>query len=291
MIALFIELLAPSKILSKCFQDEEIDAVGNAILLKRAKSQLRFLEEKSFQDLPTVKRIIGKVSFVDGKYMFQDIALKNYERALLSAEKTKKDLTVAVKEAIEIRLEDSMNTMSSKIINTDGWLAAKDDSTLFDEDIVKVYDDFEVPLGRAGFDRSTNELLEQWHSILDYTVTYLNPGIVDYRIIWRQLFSSSRSGDWNLVLLIAELLFCLPISNAKVERLFSFMNRVKTDSRASLGENRLNSLLRIGIEGPKPEAYDVTNAMHLWANATIRRPNQQHRKGYKEREKKKNQKH
>ena len=33
---------------------------------------------------------------------------------------------------------------------------------------------------------------------------------------------------------LVELIFSIPISNAKVERLFSLMNRVKTDSRAAL---------------------------------------------------------
>ena len=34
----------------------------------------------------------------------------------------------------------------------------------------------------------------------------------------------------------------LPVSYAKLEHLFSVMNRIKTDNRACLGEYRLNSL-------------------------------------------------
>ena len=64
------------------------------------------------------------------------------------------------------------------------------------------------------------------------------------------------------------------------------MNRVKTDSRASLGEKRLNSLIRIVIEGPSLENFDVMAAMNLWANDCIRRPNQSPQTTYKPRDKK-----
>lgn len=73
---------------------------------------------------------------------------------------------------------------------------------------------------------------------------------------------------------MAELLFALPVWNAKVERLFSFMNRVKIDARASLGEKHLNSLLSIGIEGPRTVDFDPMPAMCLWGE-TLWRPNQQ----------------
>lgn len=78
-----------------------------------------------------------------------------------------------------------------------------------------------------------------------------------------------------------ELLFSILISNAKVERLFSLMNRVKTDSRAALGEETLNSLTRLRMEGPKLEEYDPMPAIQLWASSATRRPNQRKRKSYR----------
>ena len=82
---------------------------------------------------------------------------------------------------------------------------------------------------------ATYTVLEQWHSLLFYTKRYLNPSATPYLRVWRRLFDSARNNEWNLILLLVELLFCIPISNAKVERLFSLMKRVKMDSRASLG--------------------------------------------------------
>ena len=45
-----------------------------------------------------------------------------------------------------------------------------------------------------------------------------------------------RAKEWKDILLIVELLFCWPISNTAVERVFSLLNRVKTDGHASLGD-------------------------------------------------------
>lgn len=88
-----------------------------------------------------------------------------------------------------------------------------------------------------------------------------------------------------MVLLVVELLFSIPISNAKVERLFSRMKRVKTDSRASLNESTLNDLVRINMEGPSVREFEPTPAIELWASAATRRPNQSKRKKYRQRDK------
>ena len=87
-----------------------------------------------------------------------------------------------------------------------------------------------------------------------------------------------------MVLLSVELLLSIPISNAKVERMFSLMNRVKTDSQAALSEHTLNNLVRIRMEGPPLEEFDPTPAIQLWASSANRHPNQRARKQYNSRD-------
>ena len=89
-----------------------------------------------------------------------------------------------------------------------------------------------------------------------------------------------------MVLLLVKLLLSIPISNAKVERIFSLMNRVRTDFRASLSENTLNNLIRIQMEGPPLEEFDTTPAIQLWAMGATCRLNQRERKHYSARESK-----
>lgn len=62
------------------------------------------------------------------------------------------------------------------------------------------------------------------------------------------------------------------------------MNRVKTDSRAMLSENTLNSLITIRMEGSKLEDYDPMLAIQLWASTATRRPHQKERKTYRPRD-------
>ena len=47
-----------------------------------------------------------------------------------------------------------------------------------------------------------------------------------------------------------------PVTNSKLERLFSLMNRVKTDWRSSLSRDRLDVLLRISEDGPSLEEFN-----------------------------------
>ena len=84
-----------------------------------------------------------------------------------------------------------------------------------------------------------------------------------------------------MVLILVELLFAIPISIAKVERLFSLMNYVKTETRATLSESTLNNLVTIRAEGPELQDYDPTPAIESWLSTAHRRPNQKTRRKYK----------
>ena len=81
LIALFIEILTPAKLLSKCFQDDDIDVVGSINLIQRIKGQLERIEWKQFHELLTVKRTSDKIKEEDGKYVFHGITLKGYVKA------------------------------------------------------------------------------------------------------------------------------------------------------------------------------------------------------------------
>ena len=92
----------------------------------------------------------------------------------------------------------------------------------------------------------------------------------------------------EIILLLVRLLFTLPVSNAKVERLFSLMNRIKTNSRNSLSQQRLSSILWICMEGPTSQEFDPKPTMQLWSDGVgTCCPNQSQRKKYKQKKPKK----
>ena len=55
----------------------------------------------------------------------------------------------------------------------------------------------------------------------------------------------------------------VPFTNAKVEPLFSRMNRVKTDIRNRLSHRRLDVCLRVG-EGPNVSGFDPDPVIDKW---------------------------
>ena len=100
------------------------------------------------------------------------------------------------------------------------------------------------------------------------------------------VFTCSNSQNWKDFLLLVESLFCLPLLNAKVEKFFSLMNRVETDCCTSMGEPRLNSLLRICTEGPNQENFNAATSMEIWPEDVVQWPNQNPSGKYKEQTKK-----
>ena len=61
-----------------------------------------------------------------------------------------------------------------------------------------------------------------------------------------RIYTSTRAKkDFKNILLIVEIAFAFPVSAAKCERSFSTMKRIKTDSRASLGDESVENLMRI----------------------------------------------
>ena len=75
---------------------------------------------------------------------------------------------------------------------------------------------------------------------------------------------------WSDAILIIRLLFTVPISNAKLERMFSKLKLVKTNIRCSLGVNRLENILRIMEEGRIWETFGPTYVRKKWSTDKVR---------------------
>lgn len=72
------------------------------------------------------------------------------------------------------------------------------------------------------------------------------------------------SKNWTNILNLIELLFCLPMSNGHVERVFSTLKLIKTDHRSCLNEQHLDDVVRIMVEGPSLSQWDSNRAIQPW---------------------------
>ena len=100
---------------------------------------------------------------------------------------------------------------------------------------------------------------------------YLDLVQEDYRTIWWKLFNAANVNRWGNVLSLIELLFCIPMSNGRVERVFSTVKLIKSDRRSRLSEDTLDHLVRIAVDGPPLAQWDATDAVHLWWRSKQRR--------------------
>ena len=97
-----------------------------------------------------------------------------------------------------------------------------------------------------------------------------NNKALPYLGIWKQVFTSSElNSEYENVLYLFEILFVMPFTNAKVERMFSRMLRVKSDWRDRLTRDHLDSLLWINVEGEILEMFNPEPAVNLWFNDKV----------------------
>ena len=85
--------------------------------------------------------------------------------------------------------------------------------------------------------------------MLEYALKYIKLSGVSYLVTWKKLFTSPKKNEWSDALLLVELLFSIPVSNAKLESMFSKLQRIKAIFRASLSSTTVENLLRIVEDG------------------------------------------
>ena len=106
------------------------------------------------------------------------------------------------------------------ILSTKGW--EQSGSTSFGyEALDAICDRFRVSLENPSVNLSA--VREEWDDMVDYSKKYLNIVQLDYKEIWWKIFNAvDASHQWsNILPVIEQLLFCLPMANVHLERAFS----------------------------------------------------------------------
>ena len=238
-------------------------------------------EKKAFEKLPNVRDFLSKIKeLVNGQFFYQNVELSSFERQKVSVESKKNEYSEKIRQCLTDRLEQEDEGQEIidavvQILDCEGW---KGDNEFADEAIIAVYDNFEVPLKSGGLSVTVPDLLIQWHEIVDFAVETIRVTGQPYLITWRKIFFAPRSKGWKDALILIELLFTIPVSNAKLERMFSKLKRVETNFPCSLSLQRLENILRIMEEGPAWEEYDPLPAIELWHSVKQRRPHDEKQK-------------
>ena len=137
---------------------------------------------------------------------------------------------------------------------------------------------FKIPLQAAGVD--VDKLCEEFYDMLLYATQFLTLSTQEYRAVWWRLFHCPNSSNWSNILTLSRLLFTLPVSNGKLERIFSTLKLIKVDKQASLGSDSLNDLLALNTDSDSMKDFNPDSSIQLWWRAKLRRPDQKKRKEY-----------
>ena len=88
---------------------------------------------------------------------------------------------------------------------------------------------------------------------------------MDYLEIWKSIFTNDNvKRECKNVLHVIELLLITPFTSAKLERVFSRMKRIKTESRNQLGQERLDTEIRVGEEGVNILEFNPDPYIEKW---------------------------
>lgn len=132
-----------------------------------------------------------------------------------------------------------------------------------------------------------DQVVDSFLAIVRYGLKYFSIQNVDVLGFWSRMFSlQDENPHWRAALLIIEICLCAPVSNASLERLFSQMNFIKSNTRNRLNNNALNAVLRIRISGITVDEFHkdyVQRCVNFWYKRKDRRANQGKRKRYKQR--------
>ena len=101
----------------------------------------------------------------------------------------------------------------------------------------------------------------EWRKLKNLVIAYKN---VDQNELWRIITSLE---EFKILNLITATFLTLPISTVECERVFSRMNKIKTESRARLSTKNLDHLLNICLNtSDNADEIDFDVVINAWKN-------------------------
>ena len=131
-----------------------------------------------------------------------------------------------------------------------------------EEAINDLCDHYSVVLNRMGCD-IPHLKEDEWPSLK----VHMNrqPRNISVTDFYHRIFTNQNlKQNFENILILVEIILCIPVSSAICERGFSTMSRIKFDWRSKLDIEMLNILMAVSIEGPSSGDYNCQRALELW---------------------------
>ena len=121
--ALFCDILKPSSILCKILQEVDVCVVRAIEAVLKASQSAYQLKDTPFQDLPTVKKVLSRISHNDdeGSTTYQGVELTDYEGAITFLDNNYQQYLTSVQDC----LRDRVRLQSTELSLGNTWVGAK----------------------------------------------------------------------------------------------------------------------------------------------------------------------
>ena len=273
--AFFHDLLRPVGILCKVLQEDGLCIVRTVESFMKTKKALDEIKSKDFEDLVTVKKVLGRIQQEDdsSNVTYQGADLYSHTQSMSFMKSNYASWVTAVDTCLVKRLkiqeeELVILTHAVTLFATHGWERSSSPS-FGHASLEAICNWFTIPLEKASIDVTL--IQQEWDDMVEYAKQYLSLVQDDYKVVWWKIFNSVDAKSWHNVLGVIELLFSLPLSNGHLERVFSQLKLIKNDWHINISEDRLDQLIRIGTDGPPIDKWDSLNAINDWYKDKTRR--------------------
>ena len=189
--AVFHDILKPVAILCKSLQSDELCIVNSIEAILRTSSSLAKLKTTDFESLPSVKKILLRLTGDSNTKLYQDVEVVRYDQGL-SMKSNYGMFIDTILACLLKRLkpqESSTNTLTHvvKLLATHGWEKTDDPSFAY-ESIQFLASNFATPLQSAGVNCAL--LQPEWDDMVSYAKQYINLVHNSYGEVFWKLFNS-----------------------------------------------------------------------------------------------------
>ena len=237
----------------------------------------RQVEQVATGAMADIQRTQKKCSEEGGVKVYQCQELKQFSEAEIFYKAHYTDYCSKITQCIKSRLAWSDLQQMRDIIfvlSTHGWEKALEEEDQL-EAVDRLVEKFTLPLEGAGVNIA--EIHAEFLEIMQYAAQYFSLSTMDYRSVWQLLFNSYNSPEWSNTLVLVELLFSLPTSNGKLERIFSTAKVIKSEKRATLSNKSLDDLLVLNLDKIPFQKFNPDHSIDLRWDSKRRRPQQKPR--------------
>ena len=189
----------------------------------KASKNVQKMKDTDVGKLPMLKNVSSRVNENNGTFSYRGADLVAYPDAIAYFRAHHQEYSQSIEACLKQRMgsqETDMLTHALTILATQGWGRSETPSFGYPAlEYLHVSERFAAPLQHANID--TALLQGEWDDLVGYGKDYLNLATEENNVIWWKLFNFPSAKEWANILGLVEMLFCLPMSNGHLERVFS----------------------------------------------------------------------